>query len=168
MGRKKAVEDETVDPREKYLRELRSLIKDIDADGLLFLISQANTLIYNQRIDELNREAEKISVSQPKKTGSSAPKKNAPVSIEKGAFGKSYIIDFQIQRKTFGEDEMLRLVQAASAGYDDADKGAARIFRWLQRNRDDVLLDLGIHTSRSPHLFDLSTALKATFRVRKS
>ncbi len=169
MGGKSIDKD---DPRQKYLKELRGLIKDVDADGLLFLIKQANTLIYNQRVDMLNQEAEKVSSGRSVSAGKTdtvkrEPNSNQPVVIEKGAFGKSFIVDFQTQRKTFGEDEMLRLVQAASAGYTDPDQGASRIYRWLQRNRDDVLLDLGIHSPRSRHLADLGSALKATFRVRE-
>ena len=162
------------DPRQEYLKELRGLLKQIDEDGLLFLIKQANTLIYNQRVDQLNQEAEALSrqksaAGKIRKPGAEENQRREVegISIERGAFGKSYIVDFRTVRKTFGEDEMIRLVQVAAAGESDADS-AARVFRWLKRNRDDVLLDLGINTPRHGVLEAFCRAAGTTFRVRNS
>ena len=149
------------------MKELRGLIKEIDREGLLFLIKQANTLIYNQRVEEINRAEEQ------NRSNSAAPKaeKRQPsagegdIRVEKGAFGRSFIVDFAGVRKTFDESEMLGVVQAAQAA-DTAGDGGARIYRWLKRNRDDVLLDAGIAGPGDRRIKDFWKILGTTFAVK--
>jgi len=156
------------DPRQPLLKELRGLIREIDREGLLFLIKQANTLIYNQRVEKLNREAQKESKtpSSTKRGKQENPSvQEGGVSIERGAFGRSFIVDLGQVRKTFDEAEMLGLVNVAKAGTSGID-GAARIYRWLSRNRDDVLLDAGIGSARDTVLTDLWKVLGKSFSIR--
>lgn len=160
----------------KLADQLVQLLPDIDEDGLLFLIRQANTLIYNQKVDELNRQAEKLDESRALSTADAGKKKQSakkssskqefPVSVEKGAFGTSYIMVIGTVRKTFAEHEMLGLVKVCNAASDKGD-AAARIYRWLSRNRDDVLLDAGIGSAKHPAFGAIYSTLKTTFRVRE-
>jgi hypothetical protein len=162
-SRKKAQED----PRQLLLKELRGLIKEIDREGLLFLIKQANTLIYNQRVERLNQEAEttKKPASSKSKEKENPAVQSGGVSIERGAFGRSFIVDLVQVRKTFDEAEMLSLVSAAQAGTSAPD-GAARVYRWLSRNRDDVLLDAGAAGPRDAVMADLWKVLRSSFSIR--
>ena len=153
------------DPRQELLKELRGLIREIESEGLLFLIKQANTLIYNQRVDRLNRETDLKRREQPEKREQPAVEQGE-IRIERGAFGRSFILDIRSMRKTFAEPEMLGMVKAARAASDEGD-GAARIYRWLKRNRDDVLLDTGITGPREQILTELWSVLGSTFAVRE-
>ena len=164
MAKKKESEEDK-DPRQKLLTELRSLIRDIDSEGLLFLIKQANTLIYNQRVDQLNRETDLKRREQPVNRESPGVEQG-DIRIERGAFGRSFIVDIRSMRKTFAEAELLGLVKAARAASEEGD-GAARIYRWLKRNRDDVLLDTGITGPRDQILGQLWSVLGSTFAVRE-
>ena len=163
--------------KNKLKDQLVGLLDDIGDEGLLFLIRQANTLIYNQKVDELNRQAEEIQGS--KKTGkqkdagkeSSGTKKAVSrsgygISIEKGAFGTSYIMVLETARKTFGEHELIGLVKACHAASDKKD-GSSRVYSWLKRFRDDVLLDAGISSPRHPAVPSIYETLKANFSVRE-
>jgi len=162
----KRSKSEESDPRQKLLQELKGLIKDIDEEGLLFLIKQANTLIYNQRVEELNREAEELQRGKQSKSEESRAVVEGAVAIERGSFGRSYIVDFRGMRKTFAEAEMLGLVKVAQAASDTGD-GALRLLRWLKRNRDDVLLDVGIADQRDPVLAELYSVLRKNFALRE-
>ena len=162
---KKREDAEDTDPRQKLLKELRGLIREIESEGLLFLIKQANTLIYNQRVDRLNRETDLKRREQPEQKGQPAVEQGE-IRIERGAFGRSFIVDLRSMRKTFGEPEMLSLVKVARAASDEVD-GAARLYRWLKRNRDDVLLDTGIAGPRDRILTELWSVLGSTFAVRE-
>ncbi|MBN2510201.1 MAG: hypothetical protein JXB03_07990 [Spirochaetales bacterium] len=162
-----------------HAQDLIKLLPQIDDEGLLFLLRQANTLIYNQKVDELNLQAEQLSQSREKGKagpGKAVAKKGPqaartageyPVSIEKGAFGTSYIMAIGTTRKTFAEYEMLALVQVCNAAEGKAD-AMVRMYRWLDRNRDDVLLDAGIGSAKHPALGAMYAAFKETFRVRKA
>ena len=160
------------DPRQKLVTELKGLIKEIDQEGLLFLIKQANTLIYNQRIEKLNREAEEARVDQPRAdTAAGGAEKQEVVErdgirVERGSFGRSFILDIGGMRKTFAEAELLGLVRAGRAAEEPGD-GAARLYRWLKRNRDDVLLDTGIQGPKNSLLAALWSVLGSTFAVRE-
>lgn len=155
------------DPRQELLKELRGLIREIDQEGLLFLIKQANTLIYNQRVDRLNRAAEETRQREAPAAETGQPTASGEgVSIEKGAFGRSFILDLAGVRKTFAEAEMLGLVRAGAAGGEAAD-GAARLYRWLKRNRDDLLLDAGIARPGDPVLTELWRVLRTSFTIRE-
>jgi hypothetical protein len=57
MGKADKSTDENVSlSRERLLKELRGLIKQIDVEGFLFLIKQSNVLIYNQNVETLNKK----------------------------------------------------------------------------------------------------------------
>ncbi|RKX88130.1 MAG: hypothetical protein DRP59_12485 [Spirochaetes bacterium] len=126
MGQKKS-KQENDDPRKELRKELRSLIKDIPEEGLLFLIKQANTILYNMRVEELNRAREKLN-------------KDDGVSIERSSFGRSFILVMAGNRKIMGEDELTKVVRIVFKA-EDQKEGAERLFTWFKRNRDDVLLD---------------------------
>jgi hypothetical protein len=57
MGKADKSTDENVSlSRERLLKGLRGLIKQIDVEGFLFLIKQSNVLIYNQNVETLNKK----------------------------------------------------------------------------------------------------------------
>ena len=62
------------DTRKELLKELRSLLKDIPEEGLLFLIKQANTILYNMRVEELNKAKENLHKSKNVSTTKKEPK----------------------------------------------------------------------------------------------
>ncbi len=135
---------ESDDPRKELLKELRSLIKDIPEEGLLFLIKQANTILYNMRVEELNKAREKLtkeeSTSLKKGTTQKIKPKDDSVSIERSSFGRSFILIIAGNRKIMGEDELTKVVRIVFKA-EDPEEGAERLFTWFKRNRDDVLLD---------------------------
>jgi len=56
-----------IDPgRAKLEKELRDAIKEVDPEGLLFLLRQAQVLIYNARVDRINEAGKKIAAGQPR------------------------------------------------------------------------------------------------------
>ena len=52
------------DERSKLVKELTKLSKKIEVEGLLFLIKQANVLIYNQEADKLNNKIGEIELEK--------------------------------------------------------------------------------------------------------
>ncbi len=150
--------------RDKLLKELRSIIKDVDEEGLAFLIRQARVIIHNMKIDELNRKAEKL--HQKKRTAAGKEKETGgAVSIERGSFGRSYILSIGGQRKIIDQEEILGLAEIARAA--KSEKSALdRLYRWLEANRDDILLDAGIEP-KDENLRALYSALTTQFKPKK-
>ncbi len=164
MAEKNKGKDDSNDSeiRKKLLKELRSLIKDIPEEGLLFLIKQANTILYNMRVDELNKTNEKVhkskNVSKPKKTDF-----DHAVSIERSSFGRSFILVIDDCRKIMSESEITKIVRIAY-GSAQADEGAKRLFTWFKRNRDDIILDAGLNPKHKA-LQELYTYLLHNFSL---
>ena len=65
--------------RTRLEKELTEALKQVDEEGLIFLIQQAQILIRNVQVDKLNREI--VELEQKKLTsgkGKPAPRKAAP------------------------------------------------------------------------------------------
>lgn len=159
--------------REKYLKKLKSMLKDIPEDGLVFLIKQAGILIHNAEVENSNQmqsEAAAIKEAAEKSSDKTAEKKvktvetlsideKVNVSLERGAFGKSFIIRFGDTGKTFGEMEIAELLRLTDNSESEED-GCRRIFSWLTRNRKDVLTDIGIKTEKTASVSAVYYCLK--------
>jgi hypothetical protein len=149
-------------------KELQSLIKDIDEEGLAFLIEQANTILYNMKVEDLNKQAESLNKSRTRarqSEGKSKEKsKSGQVTIEPGRMGKGYILVIDGERKIMDEVEIFKLVKIAHTA---ASKKAAceQLYRWIERNRDDIILDTGLAPT-GPKVEALYTYLKAHFSLK--
>lgn len=157
--------------RDKLLKELRGLIKEVDEEGLAFLIQQARVILHNMKIDELNREAEQLhkekrAVLQKGGRKTASGKDTGPgVSIERGSFGRSYILVINGQRKIIDQEEILSLAEIARAAKTE-NSALDRLYRWLESNRDDILLDAAIDP-KDENLRALYGTLKTQFKPKK-
>ncbi len=162
-------------PRDRLRKELLSLLDQVDDEGLIFLIRQAQTIIHNLQVDrlnedisELNRERARALTEGRRKAGAKATGGSPaaePVTIDEGAGGTSFVIGVGNTRKIFSRDEMRSLARIAQAAESDAD-GARRLYAWLLRNRTDVLLDMGIRSAAGPELVLVHRAVRSRYRPR--
>jgi hypothetical protein len=155
-----------METKEELLKELRKLIKEIPEEGLVFLIEQANKLVYNKRVEDIKTIQAKIN----KKTGSKSKstKKQAvqrfEVSVERGAFNRSFILIIGTTRKTVTEDEMVKLVRICHTAKNKED-GSLRLYNRLKHERDDILLDAGIKNNEDKCLPEIYKYLKTNFSM---
>lgn len=162
-------------PRERLRKELASLLDQVDDEGLVFLIRQAQTIIHNLQVDrlneqitELNQERARALAGQRRKPGAKAARTVPavePVTIDEAAGGTSFVIGVGNTRKIFSRDEMRCLARVAQAAESDAD-GARRLYTWLLRNRTDVLLDMGVRSAASPELVLVHRAVRSRYRAK--
>ncbi len=162
-GTKKKVSKKRETRRDKLEKELKKQIKDVDEEGLVFLIRQANTIQYNMKVDELNKA---ISIPEKKSVNKTKKPADSDVYIEKGAFGSSYILVVGSVRKTLAQYEMLKLVKLSHAAAGEVD-GAGRVFAWLRKERDDILMDIGARSSRDIRIIDIYKYLIKKFSLEK-
>jgi hypothetical protein len=161
MAGKKSKED----PRSALTAELTALLPDIDEEGLAFLINQATTLIYNSKVEELNRSrerAEKLSGS----SGRAAKKDSAPsVTITRSGRKGGFFLEIDRVRSILDEDELMDLVRIAHAAEDERD-GAQRLFRRIEKDRDEIILDSGLSPG-GEKTRALYRCLKENFAIRQ-
>jgi hypothetical protein len=163
---------------DKLRKELLALIDQVDTEGLVFLIRQAQTIIHNLQVERINAEIgglnqERARALEKASRGAASPAGGVraagseagvqAVEIEEGAGRTTFIVAIGNVRKSFGLDEMRALARVAHAASDDAD-GAQRLYTWLKRNRGDVLTEIGARTAAHPALVLVHRAVKSRYK----
>ena len=152
--------------KELLLKEMRSLIKQLDEEGLRFLIKQATTIIYNLKVEELNRSRALAEGSHRREmTEKHKSSCGAEVFFEPGKRSKTYILDVEGKRTILDQDElmeMVKIVQSTSASSSPRE----RVYRWLKTHRDDIILDCGL-ASKGPRMEALCERLQSDFAIRE-
>ena len=155
-----------METKEELQKELRKLIKEVPEEGLIFLIEQANKLVYNKRVEELNAMQAKINKKSgsKSKTTKKQPVQRCTISVERGSFNRGFILIIGNTRKTVTEDEMVKLVRICHIA-ENADDAATRLYNRLKHERDDILLDTGISSKNDKCLAEIYKYLKANFTM---
>ena len=165
MGKTKKDNDENVKlSREKLLKELSDLSKQIVEEGLLFLIKQANVLIYNQGVKAVNEKVSKQKTRKEKKP----PKEEKPsyeVEIVEKNDGEHFYIVIRGARIFFTRDEMRSLVKICHAAEDEI-IAARRLYNWFTKERKDLLIDGQIGAGTHPSLKSIYRKLITTYKVK--
>jgi len=149
--------------RARLERELRSAIGEIDEKGLLFLLRQAQVLIHNARLENMQRE-------QPE--GAASPDVQRPlavsregtetVAIEPGKGG--IFVTLGSVRKVFSAEEMKRLVRICY-GAQTKSEALHQLFTVLVKERRDVLADAMIGSPDNPLLRRLFDSIRETYHL---
>ncbi|MBN2322846.1 MAG: hypothetical protein JXQ30_03865 [Spirochaetes bacterium] len=154
--------------RQKILEELSEMITRIDTKGILFLMKQANILIYNQNVESLNKKLSGIEAQKKKGVPEDIKQYDEidEVEIEEKTGGENFTVSVGGIRLFFTREEMRCMVRICHASEDEID-AARRLFAWFSRERSDVLSDCSItgHTHRS--LKRIYTKLVRTYKVKE-
>ena len=148
--------------------ELITLLDQLNRDEINWLITQAKTMVYNQKVDEVNIAAQ-VLLESKKRSGSKKSKpKSAPapdtVDIVQAGGPKNFNILLGNARLFLNLNEIKSLVKIAEAA-DNPGDGAGRLFRWCRRERNDILIDGGIAGPSDPRLRMIFKILKDRYTV---
>jgi len=142
-------------------------IEQIDEEGLLFLLRQANVLIHNQKVDEVNRELTELSEKPGRAAsgGSAAGRASAAVvSIDESADRSATFLTLGNVRKVLSLEELKRLVRICYSAESKTD-ALQQLYRVLAQERSDILKDAGIRSAANPILEGLFYALRRKYRL---
>jgi hypothetical protein len=145
--------------RAKLEKELREAIKEVDEEGLLFLLQQAGVLIHNARVERINKVASEIRGSRK-----SAPQTPQGVEIEESDGGKVFFLTIGQSRKVLNLEELKRLVRICYAAETKSD-ALRQLYTVLSRERRDILSDAHIGGPQSPLIDGLFQAVRAKFKL---
>lgn len=149
------------DPRRAKLEnELKDAIREIDEEGLLFLLQQAGVLIHNARVDRINKVASEIRGGR--KAGAAAAP--AGVEIEEAEGGKVFFLTLGQSRKVLNLEEMKRVIRICYGAETKSD-ALRQLFTVFERERRDILLDARIGNSQNPLLNGLFNAVRQKFKL---
>jgi hypothetical protein len=163
------VKAKKTDPgRAKLEKELKEAIQEVDEEGLLFLLRQAQTLIYNARVERINQEEEKLKGAK-KSTGGKEPQpreSRQSVLIEESDGGKTIFLTIGKARKVLTPEEMRRIVRICY-GAETKREALRQLFTVLARERKDILADAIIGNPDNPLLEALFTVVRQTYTLKE-
>jgi hypothetical protein len=153
--------------RAKIEKELTEALGELDEQGLLYLLRQAQVLIHNARVDRLNAEAAREEGKTPSKKEAAQRRQNpapATVAIEQPEPGKPIILTLGRTRKILSPEEMKRLVRICY-GAETRSEALRQLFTVMARERKDILADALIGHPDNPLLVALFTTIRNTYRL---
>lgn len=152
--------------KDKLLKELQSLLPQVDKEGLSFLIQQTTTIIHNQKVKELNTSRE-LTENMQRTAAQKKPKKStAPqVYFEAGKNRSSFFLDVNGKRAILDHEELMQMVKIAQVAADSK-TACERVYRWLKNNRDDILFDCGLQPG-GVKIEALCERLQSDFAIRE-
>ncbi len=159
----------TENQRTRLEKELTQAIKQIDEEGLIFLLQQTQVLIHNARVDKLNREI--VELEQKKSKGGkaeTAPRKTpaaSAVTIDEADNGKAFFLTLGGTRKIMDLEEMRRLVRICYSAETKTD-ALKQLYTIFARERGDVLADAKISGPGSPIIEGLFLAIRGTYQLK--
>jgi hypothetical protein len=162
-----AVRSEANPQRLRLKAMLSKAIEQVDEEGLLFLLRQANVLIHNQKVDAVNRELTELSEKPGRAAsgGSAAGRASAAVvSIDESADRSATFLTLGNVRKVLSLEELKRLVRICYSAESKTD-ALQQLYRVLAQERSDILKDAGIRSAANPILEGLFYALRRKYRL---
>ena len=141
-------------------------IEQLDEEGLLFLLRQANVLIHNQKVDEVNRELAELPSKPGRAAGGGASGRGAAaaVAIDESGDRSATFLTLGNVRKVLSVEEVKRLVRICYSA-DSKSDALQQLFRVLAQERSDILKDAGIRSAGSPLLEGIFYALRRKYRL---
>lgn len=160
MAKKTKTENDS--QKKRLEKELTALLPEIGEEGLVFLLKQANTIIHNQRTSRLNREINELNQKKnPTNAGSAG---DFSIEIDRSESGKNY--HFVINgKKHFLDIEETQSIVALC--YRPQTKSAALkyLYEFFSAERDDILLEHGIKSVKSPFFDALFKEIRSVFTL---
>lgn len=134
-------------------RLLFDSIRQMDEEGLVFLLRQAHILSHNANTARINREIEAFERDREPAAAAAetAEAAGGNASLELAPDGKSYFLTIGTARKALTREELGAIVRVC-LGAADRDVGVRNLFRALGRDRGDILVDAKISGPTNPHL----------------
>lgn len=141
--------------------EFISILDDLNQDEINWLVTQAKTMLYNHKVEEVNKAAQNLADSKKKSKNTPA---SPTVDIVQAGNNKNFNILLGNSRLFLNLQELKALVKIADAA-DDSGDGAGRLYRWFSRERSDILKDGGIVSPADKRLKVICSILKDRFTV---
>jgi len=173
--KKPATAKNTVKPRsarDRLAGELLGMIPEIDAEGLLFLIRQANVLLHNKRVDELNAEMERLNKGKKeahKKAGTTVKAgqnvQEITVEIQQSPDAKTYYMIVDGQKHFLTAEEMTAVVKLCIAP-ERKSEALRYLYQYLTNERKEILMDHAISVEKHPFFEALFYEVRSKFSLK--
>jgi len=158
--------------RDELMIQLSKLAKELNGEGLAFLVKQALVLRHNMQVDEIRDSLSKTSAAKgkgKKPSKARAARKGADkysIDLVEGENSRNFILVVNNSRNFFSLDEMRTIVALCHAASDVKD-GSLRLYTWFKRERMDVINNTEIDGPGDAALATMYNAIISKYVVRK-
>jgi hypothetical protein len=156
--------DKTDDTLKSLQEELNNIVKDLDEEGLLFMIEQANVLRYNMQVDKINSVKMKQQAEQKKNKKTDSGKQLIEIIPDENK--ANFIIQIDTCRKFISRQDFRNMVQV-SQSESEMSQAAKNLFNWLMKERKDFLIDNNIQSKNDPRLKGLVQEIISKYKVKQ-
>lgn len=153
------------------IKEITARMKELDEEGLKFLIQQAKVLFHKQEVEKLNTEINHynenyvIGAETERKKKKSDSTGKALIDLEEQS-ENIYILVICGARKVLSRLELREIVKICHEQMSDA-AFSARLYEWLKVRRNDILFDARIRTADHPAWPALRRFLRNRFKAKR-
>lgn len=150
--------------------ELKAMLPQLSPDEITWLITQARTMIYNHKVEEVNKAGQDLVETRKRKKSSSSGKTSKkvrtpdPISIEPTGNGRSFVLIMGGKRLFLSLKELKDLVKLTQVT-DDASNASRRIYAWMERERMDMVNDAAVSGPGDARLAVVFDILREKFTV---
>lgn len=146
----------------KLIEKIEDALPQLDVETLALVLRNTQVAIYNRQMEDTRRQVEEAqkAVEQGRVPGEA---KAAEIDIEQIS-GYSFVIVYGPERVFFNRAELREIARVCWATGNEKD-GAARLYKWFERERRDFLLDTGIDSGSDPGLRELWNLVRSRYKV---
>lgn len=144
-------------------KELKQLIKDVDEEGLKFLVKQAKTLIHNQTVKAAAVKAAKT--AGPKAEPKASFKMPEVLDLEGEINGTTFFLVTAKSRSILSRTEVSALVKAAYSS-TQVPECLNALFNYLSRERQDILSNAGATAKAHSFFESLYKIIRSKFKPK--
>ena len=144
----------------RLITKLNEILPNLNEEELTFLCDQANTILYNRRIEEIAEQERKKALQQRTEA---KKKEHSGIQIVRGDNSHVYHIICNGKYSMFNDEEMLSIIRICHAEDSDNDI-KARLYHWFFIERRDFLGDNGLAID-DPEFEQLITIVKKQFKL---
>lgn len=149
----------------KLVTELTELTKQMDAEGILFLIEQARVHLYNMQVEALEEDLQAIEEKRAKTVSVKKAQPKKDFRIERASDGSVYHIISGGKWKLINADELFSILKIVNAKLDD-NEIRLNLIHWFFKERGDFVSDLGLADTHDPRWLELIKLLKTNFKIK--
>ena len=145
------------------IKQLNSMVKNINEQGLKFLISQAQVILHNIKVVESIKDRKKT----PDQIGiNSVIPDKTKIEVKEAEDNSYFIIIISGARLFFSLEQMRKIVNICHTSGNEKE-GSSRLHNWFKQNRKDVLDDAKIYEASDQALETIYKFIISKYAVKK-
>ena len=151
------------DAQRKLIATIEDALPKLNEESLALIVRNCQVALYN---DEMQRSREAVIEAQAAVEQGRVPGDSSKPEIDiEQVSDQSFVFIFGSERIFFTREELRQLTKMCWAT-ENAAEGARSMFRWMEQERRDFLLDSGVDTPSDPGLLELWSVIRSRYKAR--